>query len=48
MREIKFRGKTKDGIWFYGDLLTNHPHQGTAIHEHGCITHAVIPETIGQ
>lgn len=48
MRGIKFRGQAKDGIWVYGDLLTKHPHHGTAILEHGCINNKVIPETVGE
>lgn len=49
MRQIKFRAKRLDnGQWVTGDLLTNHPHHGTAILEHGCINYAIDPETIGQ
>lgn len=51
MREIKFRGRTPDGKWVYGDLI----HSGTdtiGILESDapcleCITD-VIPESVGQ
>jgi len=49
MRQIKFRAKRLDnGQWVTGDLLTHHPHHGTAILEHGCINYAVDPETVSQ
>jgi uncharacterized phage protein (TIGR01671 family) len=51
MREIKFRGKTQDGKWVYGDLI----HSGTdtiAILEFDapCLESVtdVVPDTIGQ
>jgi len=31
MRDIKFRGKTKEGEWFYGDLVINRPSQSYRI-----------------
>lgn len=48
-REILFRGKRKDNKgWVYGDLNQNDVHNRISILEHGCIIHAVDPETIGQ
>jgi uncharacterized phage protein (TIGR01671 family) len=51
MREIKFRGKTQDGKWVYGDLI----HSGTdtiAILELDApcleLVVDVVPDTIGQ
>lgn len=51
MREIKFRGKTQDGKWVYGDLV----HSGTdtiAILELDApcleLVTDVVPDTIGQ
>jgi uncharacterized phage protein (TIGR01671 family) len=51
MREIKFRGKTQDGKWVYGDLI----HSGTdtiAILELDApcleLVADVVPDTIGQ
>ena len=51
MREIKFRGKTQDGKWVYGDLI----HSGTdtiAILELDApcleLVTDVVPDTIGQ
>lgn len=55
MRQIKFRGKTNEGKWVYGDLLTNK--LGTHIREDfeikptgglGTIFHEVDCETVGQ
>ncbi len=45
MREIKFRGMSPSGTWFYGDL--SHPNGKTVIKNEasGCI---VRPETVGQ
>ncbi len=51
MKEIKFRGKTKDGIWHYGWLWQS-PDKKYWIKEAIERTHSadyeVIPETIGQ
>ena len=53
MREIIFRGKTKQGEWKYGYLYITHNGE----YEVGCynettnierVTHIVIPETVGQ
>lgn len=51
MSDIKFRGKTQDGKWVYGDLI----HSGTdtiAILEHDTpcfeLVTDVVPDTIGQ
>ena len=49
MREILFRGKTKQGEWIYGDLITHGIDFDDAIKQH----HTreiwdIIPETVGQ
>ena len=53
MRDILFRGKTKQGEWKYGYLYITHNGE----YEVGCynetvnierVTHIVIPETVGQ
>lgn len=51
MREIKFRGKTYEGKWVYGDL--GHESDGEPYifywdERRACIEENVIPETIGQ
>ena len=46
-REIKFRGKSLDGIWEYGDLhfrFCNHPH----IHNMNGAKIYIDPDTVGQ
>lgn len=59
MREILFRGKTKDGEWVYGDLLqddgkfyiTEHDGWSTFYPKSGTADvymHEVIPESVGQ
>lgn len=53
MREIKFRGKTADGRWVYGDLEYNRAKNKAIIHvytENGDYyrQHTVNPETVGQ
>ncbi len=32
MRELKFRGKTKNGMWVYGDLIQTLPYKDGHIH----------------
>jgi uncharacterized phage protein (TIGR01671 family) len=51
MREIKFRGKTQDGKWLYGDLMHDniggcyiYPIESENLYKEN----AVIPDTIGQ
>ena len=51
--EYKFRGKTNDGEWVYGDLVHNTVTISNMITSHtikpsGCIPIAVIPETVGK
>lgn len=45
MRTIKFRGKTKDGCWVFGDLLTNHKTPEILAYKG---QYEVEKETIGQ
>lgn len=48
MRDILFRGKTKDiGVWVYGDLIQFRNGQ-TYIKANPTIIYEVIPETVGQ
>lgn len=52
MREIKFRGKDKSGVWQYGDLIHD-GYDGNKVFEIGIAQPrfypvAVIPETVGQ
>lgn len=50
MREIKFRGKTPDGRWVYGDLLhaEHNFKKGIDIVTDTWEQVTVIPETVGQ
>lgn len=52
MREIKFRGKTKDGEWVYGSLCTNpYDDDDVEIVDHSKVflpRESVLPDTIGQ
>lgn len=46
---IKFRGLSTDGKgWVYGDLVTQPIFHDCVIRENGVISHAVIPESVGQ
>ena len=52
MRDIKFRGLSKDDEWIYGDLV-HQAFDGILVHEVGIKKHGnypvfVIPETVGQ
>lgn len=48
MREIKFRGKTKDGVWVYG-LLTKDVKGNFRIQYNPMnFSTIIIPETLGQ
>lgn len=53
MKNIKFRGLTKDGKWIYGDLVHD-DFDGTSkiikvgIKKPNCYAEEVIPETVGQ
>ena len=51
MREIIFRGLTKDGKWVYGDLVAKDEMLKSEIWHNDYIPHTgfeVIPETVGQ
>lgn len=50
MREIKFRGKTPDGRWVYGDLLhaEHNFKKGIDIVTDDWKQETVYPETVGQ
>lgn len=47
MREIKFRGKTKDGEWVYGYVDATTYKDLVVIHSEAT-TYEVLPETVGQ
>jgi len=47
MREIKFRGKTKDGEWVYGYVDATAYKDLVVIHSEAT-TYEVLPETVGQ
>lgn len=47
MREIKFRGKTKDGEWVYGYVDATAYKDLVVIHS-VATTYEVLPETVGQ
>lgn len=47
MREIKFRGKTKDGEWVYGYIDATAYKDLVVIHSEAT-TYEVLPETVGQ
>jgi len=46
MREIKFRGKTNQGNWIYGDLI--HSLNNKVYIRNKDIFDEVLPETVGQ
>lgn len=49
MRPIKFRGKTEEGHWVYGDLsLLNYENNEPMIYTDAESEWLVIPETVGQ
>lgn len=50
LREIKFRGKTKEGTWFYGDLLhAEHDFkEGIDIITEDWTQVTVLQDTVGQ
>ena len=47
MREIKFRGKTKDGEWVYGYVDAT-PYKDLVVIHSEATTHEVLSETVGQ
>ena len=48
MRQIKFRGKSADGKWHYGDLVHEGDEPCILDHSDNGVVWNVIPNTVGQ